>query len=152
MRLWRFGMIGLALALCFCLFACQKAGQGNEKNTAAATAALPVPAGVTYISISLIDRDGGGYAPIPREQLGVIRQLCEEAKEAVLSPLPAITDKTFHFDNCFDVTFYSDSTSLVVSIDANDLLYADGITYTLQAGTLTYAHIQSYYNAFRQAE
>ncbi len=137
----------LALCLLVCLFGCQKSGQGDEKTAADVT--LSLPDGVYYISISLLDENGGGYAPIPQEQIGVIRQLTDEIDGSVLTPLPTITDRAFDYDHCFDVCFYTQSTSRTVSVDRNDLIAVGERTYTLREGVLTYAHIGEYYNAFR---
>ncbi len=138
----------LALCLLFALCGCQKPGQGDEKPTVA-DVTLSLPEGVYYISISLLDENGGGYAPIPREQIGVIRQLTEEIDGSVLTPLPAITDRTFDFEHCFDLCFYTESTSRTVSVDKNDLIAVGERTYTLREGVLTYAHVSEYYNTFR---
>lgn len=150
----RFRLLSLLLALCLllALFGCQKSGQGDEKPATAADVTLSLPTDVYYISISLLDAEGGGYAPIPSEQIGVIRQLTDETNGSVLTPLPTITDKTFDFENCFDVCFYTQTTSRTVSVDINGLIYTGNRTYTLREGVFTYDYVAGYYNAFRTAE
>lgn len=143
----------LALCLLLALFGCQKSGKGDEKQPNASTnVSLSLPADVYYISISLIAPDGGGYAPIPREQIGVIRQLTDEANACVLTPLPTITDLSFDNGHYFEIRFYTETTSKSVSVDQNGLIAVGDRTYTLHAGTLTYAHIAGYYEAFRVEE
>ena len=150
----RFRLLSLLLALCllFALFGCQKSGQGDEKTATAANVTLSLPADVYYISISLIEEDGGGYAPIPQEQIGVIRQLTEEANDCVLTPLPAITDRTFDYDHCFEISFYTETSYRTVSVDKSGLICAGSRAYTLREGVLTYDHVAEYYNAFRTEE
>ena len=142
----------LALCLLFALFGCQKSGQGDEKTTTVADVTLSLPADVYYISISLLDENGGGYAPIPQEQIGVIRQLTEEANDCVLTPLPTITDRAFDFEHCFEISFYTDTVYRTVSVDKSGLIYVGSRAYTLREGALTYDHVAEYYNAFRTDE
>ena len=148
----------LVLMLCLLLFGCQKSGQGNEKSpvdsgekqTVNSDVSLSLPENVYYISIARWNLEGGnGRAPIPHEELGVIRQLTDETAAAVLTPLPADTDRVFDDQHCYDINFYTEQAVLtIVSIDQNGLILSGNRTYTLKSGTLTYAHIESYYNAF----
>lgn len=147
----RIAALLLAFLLLLVLFGCEKSGQGNENpQPAPVTDFSPdLPDGICYISILRYENGTSGRAAIPRENLGVIRQLVDETTAAVLTPLASTDTRTFEEAHCFDLCFYTEAAALtIVSVDQNGLVLVGGRLCTLRAGTITYDYIESYYNAF----
>ena len=154
----RLAALLLALLLLFLLISCGKSGQGNENQTPSpnseaasneADVSPTLPTDVYFISIVKIDGSSDGRAAITTDQIGVIRQLTEEVRATVLSPLKTGDSRTFDRAHCLDVNFYTEEFALtVISVDTRGLVRMGGRTFTVRQGALTYAHIESYYNAF----
>ena len=127
---------------------CQDKNNDGVVPPTATPTEMDLPGEINYISIYSLDEADSGSAAFDQSNYGVLLQIVDELKSTKILAL----NGTGGYDesSSLEMNVYgTDGTLLQIGVDKNNVFWIGTGYYRIAEGQLSYAHLRSYYDAFK---
>jgi hypothetical protein len=127
---------------------CREQEDGGTVPPTATPTELELPTDVNYISIYSLDDADSGSAAFDKTCYGVLLQILDELQATNILPF---TGGSYDESTSLEMNVYgADGTLLQIGVDKNDVFWIGAGYYRISEGPLSYTHLRSYYDSFKE--